>query len=535
MRLGTGTATVAIAVAGLAALPVGAAANGFKYGVTASEVTPTSALLWTRADKKGAVLLEVSRDRKFGNKDDKRKRLKATSAADNTVQARVTGLRAGQKYIYRFGQGTTRASVAGTFKTAPKPSQAKTITFAYSGDADAQRAIGASNPFYNTFQVYKQMAKQGNDFNINFGDTIYSDTEVGSRDTNGVFTPAQPTALTVKAKWAKYKQNLALKNLQLVRGSAGMYNHWDDHEFINDFSKAENGATVYKAGVTAFRDYMPVTYKPSTGIYRSFSWGKNADLFFLDERSFRDSKAAANHVCDNPDTQAPDLAPTAPQRVRNIFAVITPSLARPVSQACLDTIRDPNRTFLGNTQLTDFMNRLKASKAKFKIVMNETPIQQFYALPYDRWEGYEAERQKLLRYIQANVKNVVFLTTDTHANLYNDARLSTFPEEGGTVDSGINEMVTGPVATMTFAKEISTAAGSQNAGDLVTSAFFKQPPPNGPGMVCAATDVFSYTEVKVTSTALTLTPKDLNGKLVHEKGSNGAQGPACGPFTIPAK
>jgi phosphodiesterase/alkaline phosphatase D-like protein len=167
--------------------------------------------------------------------------------------------------------------------------------------------------------------------------------------------------------------------------------------------------------------------------------------------------------------------------------------------------------------------------------MNETPIQQFYALPYDRWEGYEAERQKLLTFLKANVKNVVFLTTDTHANLYNDARFSTFPEEnngGGPVDSGIKEMVTGPVATMTFTKEINSAAGRDNAGDLVTSAFFKPQPPDGVGMPCASTDVFSYTEVKITSKALTLTPKDLNGKLVHEKGTGA---PACGPFTIPAQ
>jgi phosphodiesterase/alkaline phosphatase D-like protein len=130
------------------------------------------------------------------------------------------------------------------------------------------------------------------------------------------------------------------------------------------------------------------------------------------------------------------------------------------------------------------------------------------------------------------VTNVVFLTTDTHANLYNDARFSTFPEEGGTVDSGINEMVTGPVATMTFTKEINNAAGRNDAGDLVTAAFLKQPPPNGPGMQCASTDVYSYTEVKVTSKAVTLTPKDLNGKPVTEKGSGN---PRCGPFTIPAK
>ena len=237
-------------------------------------------------------------------------------------------------------------------------------------------------------------------------------------------------------------------------------------------------------------------------------------------------------MCNNPDTNAPDLAPTAPQRVRNVFAVVTPSLAQPVSQACLDAIHNPNPTMLGASQLRASRTRLKASKAKFKVIMNETPIQQFYALPYDRWEGYEAERQKLLKFIQANVKNVVFLTTDTHANLYNDARLSTFPEEGGPVDTGIMEMVTGPVATMTFAKEIDGAAGRQGAGDLVTAAFFKQPPPNGPGMQCAATDVYSYTQVKVTSTAVTLTPKDLNGKPVTEKGSGN---PPCGPFTIAAK
>ena len=104
--------------------------------------------------------------------------------------------------------------------------------------------MGASDPFYNTFQVYKQMASENNDFNVNLGDTIYSDTEVGSTVEDGTFTPAQATALTVQAKWAKYKQNLALKNLQLVRGSTGMYNHWDDHEFVNDFSRPELDQTA---------------------------------------------------------------------------------------------------------------------------------------------------------------------------------------------------------------------------------------------------------------------------------------------------
>jgi phosphodiesterase/alkaline phosphatase D-like protein len=526
MRTG---AAAALAVAALAALPATAGAKGFSYGVTASEVTSSSALFWTRADKAGKVKLVVSLDKKFGNKGDKTKTVTAPKTLDQVAQVKVRGLKAGKKYSYRFTQGKNKSAV-GHVTTAPKPSQAKTIKFAYSGDADAQKAAGQSQPFYNNFQIYQRMAKEGNNFNVNLGDTIYSDTEVGSTVENGSFVPAQATALTVAEKWAKYKQNLKLKNLQTVRGATGMYNHWDDHEFVNDFTQPELGGDIYKAGEVAFRTYMPVTYSASRGIYRSFKWGKNAEVFFLDERSFRTAKA--DDSCINPETNAPDLAPTAPQRVRNVFAIVTPSLAQPVSQSCLDAIRSPNQTMLGQAQYDRFTKAVKASKAKFKIIMNETPIQQFYALPYDRWEGYEVERQKLLTFLRDNVSNVVFLTTDTHANLYNDARLSTFPEEGGTVNSGIHELVTGPVATMTFTKEINGAAGRDDAGDLVTSAFFKPPPPDGVGMECAATDVYSYTEVKVTSKSLSLTPKDINGKLVHEKGSGA---PACGPFTIPAK
>ena len=58
------------------------------------------------------------------------------------------------------------------------------------------------------------MAKENNDFNVNLGDTIYSDTEVGSTVANGNFQPSRTGRTTVAQKWAKYKQNLALANLQ---------------------------------------------------------------------------------------------------------------------------------------------------------------------------------------------------------------------------------------------------------------------------------------------------------------------------------
>ena len=84
-----------------------------------------------------------------------------------------------------------------------------------------------------------------------------------------------------------------------------------------------NGRTLYNRGAQAFRDYAPVTWSRRDGLYRTVRWGRNLELFFLDERSFRSANADANHVCDNPDTGSPDLAPTAPQTTRNLFALVT--------------------------------------------------------------------------------------------------------------------------------------------------------------------------------------------------------------------
>ena len=287
------------------------------------------------------------------------------------------------------------------------PSTGATVRFAISGDADGARDPKTGKPAYNFFQVYGRMAAERNHFNINLGDTISSDSEVG-----GV-----PPALTVPAKWAKYKQNLGFGHLRNLRRGTGLYSHWDDHEFINDFSRAEHGAAIYGAGVTAFSDYAPVRYSAANGLYRTVRWGKHLELFFLDERSFRSAKVGA--PCNR------DLAPTAPQAVRNVFAALVPALATPVPQACLDAIANPSRTMLGARQYAAFTRAIKASTATWKVIGNEVPIQQFYALPYDRWEGYAAEREKLVRFLRANVENALFLTTDTHANFVNEVRLNT--------------------------------------------------------------------------------------------------------------
>jgi alkaline phosphatase D len=489
--------------------PAGA---NFDLGVGAFDVTRTGATLWTRADQPGTVTLEVA----TSPADVTVLTLTAKASDDMTVQRRVGGLKPGTRYSYRFGQGG-RLSGVGHFRTAPSKSSTEPIHFGLSGDADAQRAQGQSQPFYNglpgnngfgaeSFGVYREMALERNAFNVNLGDTIYSDTEVG-----GV-----PTARTVAQKWAKYRQNLGLANLRRLRASAAMYNHWDDHEFINDFTKAENGTAIYEAGKTAFEDYMPARFG-DLGLYMHQRWGKNLEIFKLDERSFRSAKASANHTCDNQQSHQPDLAPTAPQDTRNLFAVVVPSLSAPVAQRCKDRINSPTRTMLGKPQLERFLDDVDGSSATWKVVINEVPIQQFYALPYDRWEGYEAERRQLLRSLQRRlVKNLVFVTTDTHANMLNVVRFRTL-ESGGPVPSQYREFVTGPVSTKTFRREIDEATGGEGNGNLVDAAFFSPPPPNGVGMSCSNVDVYSYAEVTARPDLLRIEAKDVHGNVVRDQ------------------
>jgi alkaline phosphatase D len=504
-----------VIILGLAALvlaPAAGATPGFRYGVAAGEMTSTSALLWTRSNELGRVRLYVWPAPRKGMPP-VQITLRPSNAHDRVVQRRVHGLKPGTRYTYLFSTPYRKTEMAtgGTFWTAPSPSTGATVRFAISGDADGARNPATGRPAYNLFQVYGRMAAERNHFNINLGDTIYSDSEVG-----GV-----PPALTIPAKWAKYRQSLGFAHLRNLRRGTGLYSHWDDHEFINDFSLPEHRKAIYRAGAVAFMDYAPVSYSGRSGLYRTFRWGKHLELFFLDERSFRSAKVRA--ICKN------DLAPTAPQSVRNAFAALVPALATPVPQACLDAVADPSRTMLGARQYAAFTKAIRASTATWKVIVNEVPIQQFFALPYDRWEGYAAEREKLLRFLQANVKNVIFLTTDTHANFVNEVRLSTFGA-GGPVGTGIWEVVTGPVATNTQNKEVDDTLGRPGMGSAITALFYKPAPPRGVGMACASADVYSYAEVKVTGTRLTVTPKDMAGKLVREE-----TGGACGPFTFRAR
>jgi phosphodiesterase/alkaline phosphatase D-like protein len=507
----------------------------FSSGVAIGDVSSTSAIVWTRAQGPGTVRLRMSPASRLATCSPAaarrprtkgagvlRRTLIARAGADFTLRTTMRDLRPGTRYFYRFCKGAGRSRL-GVFKTAPRTTANRSVRFAVSGDADGTIDPATGAPAYNRFEVYRRMVAEHNDFNVNLGDVMYSDSAVA-----GV-----PPALSLTDKWNKYRLNLSYANLRRLRSSAALYSHWDDHEWIDNFSRPVFGDGFFQVGAKAFLDYNPVSYQPATGLYRRFRWGRNVELFFLDERAFRSAPASASPVCNNAATAQPDPLPQLPQRLRDSLAAqigLPPAAAAAINPACTALINDPSRTMLGSAQLSAFENAVSQSKATFKIIMNEVPIQALYWDPYDRWEGYAAERRSLLTFLQAHVRNLVFLTTDFHANMVNNVRLGSLPEEGPSIDTGFVDVVTGPVALKTFAVDTDLKTGRPGASQFIR-AFLKAPRPLGLGMSCAALDVYSYAQVKATSQALTIALRDARGQPIQETPT----GPPCLPFTIPRR
>ena len=144
---------VLVLAALLAALAVAPSASakqkGFKYGVTAADVTPRSAIFWARTTKPGKAWLQLARNGKLGgchpNRLPKGRGIKSKKKNDLTIQRQIGGLAADQGYDYRFCMKGGRYSATGHFVTAPRKSARTPIRFALAGDQDA-RAVPALGP-----------------------------------------------------------------------------------------------------------------------------------------------------------------------------------------------------------------------------------------------------------------------------------------------------------------------------------------------------------------------------------------------------
>ncbi len=501
-------AVVALVAAGcsLPATTPGTAA--FPNGVAAGDMTDSSAILWTRTSADATVDLEVYDNVvtgpviSAGTTPIHTDSALTDSSTDFTAKIEVTGLSSNHVYYYRFKNGSEESQL-GRFVTAPAPGEAASVSFVVAADSDGFPVGGP--PAFNNFEVLERARLEQPAFFSFLGDTIYSDS---------AFAPGPVT--TVDQYRDAHEQNRSFANLRNLMSATGTIAQIDDHEVVNDF----DGETVntllpgrYAAGLQAFHDWMPTKTSNSlvdatcAGNPRYFrqKWGTQVEIFQLDERSCRSSQDPVKAACTVGITL--DLAPTAPGPLR-----LGGGLPAAPPPGCLTAINDPLRTMLGPVQKAQFTADLASSTAKWKIVLSEDAIQQFYALPYDRWEGFGAERSEVLNYIRDNsIANVVFLTTDLHANIYNDV----FIDSATDPTPIAYEAVSGPIATNTYKQEIISAVGAQYVPILQAVLGLQ-------GVDCQSLDVYSYQLVRANKATGTLTieSKDKFGNVVGNDTDN---------------
>ena len=390
------------------------------YGVASGDVTSDAAIIWSRTNKPGRMLVEYATTDSFTNA----RRVQGPAAlavSDFTARVELTDLPAGQEIFYRVlfqdlaDPKILSAPTLGHFRTAP--AQRRDITFVWSGDTAGQG--WGINLEWGGMRLYEQMRRLQPDFFIHSGDYIYADDPVqaevkledGTLWKNIIIPEKAKVAETLAEFRGNYVYNLLDEHVRRFNAEVPQLVQWDDHETTNNWFPGgvidERNPRFKQYTVTshdllaanakrAFGEYTPIRFDAHDPerIYRAFGYGPSLDIFMLDERSYR-----------SPNSENRQETPGA------------------------------ETAFLGPSQVQWLKRVLLNSRATWKVIASDMPLglQVPDILGFEAWAngdgpalGRELELADLLRFIKYNaIKNVVWLTADVHyaaAHLYDPAQ-----------------------------------------------------------------------------------------------------------------
>lgn len=408
-------------------LPASTPAQTLPNGVACGDVDQSTIVLWARSDVVGTLVFEYATNPAFAD-------VLGTLTADaveplGPVKVEVAGLTEATQYYYRVTDAAGNIS-QGRFRT-PALLGFNGLRFGVSGDWR-----GELNPYPSIANI----PDRDLDFFIALGDTIYADFR--SVDFPG---PQARSVADFRVKHNEvYKRRFGQGSWIDARASTPLLAVIDDHEVTNDFAGGApigsdsrfddmgnmlNETQLFQNGLQAFQEYNPLrdefygdTGDPRTSgkrkLYRFRTFGQDAAVIILDARSFRDQPLISE-----------DFA---------------------TSKQFLEAAFDASRTMLGAIQLeqlkTDLL-RCNELGITWKFVCVPEPIQNLGPiLAGDRFEGYAAERNEVLRFIDNNdIDNVVFVSADIHATLVNNLVYRPSPT-GRVSQTTAFEITTGSVA-----------------------------------------------------------------------------------------
>ncbi|WP_436775316.1 alkaline phosphatase D family protein [Yinghuangia sp. YIM S09857] len=415
VMLGTGAWSASAAYAAPAGL-----GHPFTLGVASGDPTHDGVVLWTRlapdpfaADGRGGmpdrpvrVAYEVAHDPRF-RAVARRGSVVATPELGHSVHPEVSGLAPGREYFYRFRVGNEISRVGRT-RTAPHPSSMpRRLRFAFASCQAWQDGY---------YTAYDHLANEDLDLVVHLGDYLY-EYGVGT-NKRGVVT--DPRFHTETVDLARYRLQYALYKAEAPLQEAHARHPWiqtiDDHEVDNNWAsdipenrdpKQGNDTTerFLKRRTDAFQamyENMPLRAGqlpkgPSVRLHRRLPYGRLADFTMLDTRQYRSDQPCGDGG----------------------------------GTTCGDRF-DPNRTMLGGKQRDWLLDGFRTSRARWQVLGNQAPMIQTDRNPdpavtdvwYDPWDGYVAERNRLLAAARdRGVRNLVVITGDRHQNYAADLHL----------------------------------------------------------------------------------------------------------------
>ncbi|GEC03716.1 alkaline phosphatase [Streptomyces spinoverrucosus] len=425
--LGTGSWTASAAYAAPAHL-----AYPFTLGVASGDPLHDGVVLWTRLapeafaedgsggmpDRPVRVEYEVARDERF-RAVVRRGSVVATPELGHSVHPEVSGLQPARDYFYRFRVGR-HISPVGRTRTAPHPyAMPRRLRFAFASCQAWQDGY---------YTAYEHMANEDLDLVVHLGDYLY---EYGVR-TNKRGVTTDPRFHTETVELSRYRLQYALYKseapLQAAHAAFPWIQTMDDHEVDNNWADdiPENADPKQKNDTTerflqrradafqAMYENMPMRAAqmpsgPDIRLHRRLPYGRLAEFTMLDTRQYRSDQPCG----DGGGTD------------------------------CADRF-DPDRTMLGGKQRAWLLEGFRRSSARWHILGNQAPMIQTDRNPdpavtdvwYDPWDGYVAERNRVLAAAQQQgVRNLVVITGDRHQNYAADLHLNYADPDSAVVGS----------------------------------------------------------------------------------------------------
>jgi len=482
-------ATAAIAATGRIARPAlsfAADRPQMTHGVQSGDVSASSGVVWSRADRPARMLVEVATTDSFR---DIRHAVfvDALPESDFTAKALIDDLPAGQDIFYRINFQDLSSAVfgepqIGRFRTPPN--DRRSVSFLWSGDTMGQGwGIDLAR---GGMRTYAAMRGNAPDFFIHCGDNIYADCPIPAAQKlpdGGVWRSivteekSKPAA-TLADYRGNYKYNLLDDNLRAFNAAVPTFALWDNHEVMESWwpneplpqkPAGERNTLIFAARARrAFHEFLPIreTMAEPGRVYRKTRYGPLLDVFALDMRSYR--------------------GPDGPHA---------------------DRIYRPDDYLLGPDQVAWLKSELAHSRATWKVIAADSPIG--YVVDSagieqaDGPRGRGIEIAELLSFIKhAGIRNTVWITADLHytAAHYYDPNRAVFQDF-----APFWEFVSGPLHAGTW----TPVALDRTFGPQVVFHKASSPEQGDNLAPCYGLQFFGHVAIDGATGALTVTLKDV--------------------------